>query len=95
MVQVTTPTCPRQARQMQYSDLKIVEELGETFEDLLEVTGTLHYRIDDPWPYHIQVERIRRVPTKPSLSIDQLVGAVRLPAGVDSVSYVRSLRDAE
>jgi hypothetical protein len=89
------PLAPDKHVRCSYSDVKIVEELGETFEDLLEVTGTLHYRIDDPWPYQIEVERIRRVPTRPALSIDQLVGAIRLPEGVDSVSYVRSLRDAE
>jgi len=89
------PLAPDKHVKCVYSDEKLIEELGETFEDLLEVTGDLHYHVGDAWPSYIEVDRVRHLPKTPSSSIDQLIGSLKLPRGIDSVAYVRSLRDAE
>jgi hypothetical protein len=89
------PLAPDKHVKCVYTDEMLIEELGETFEDLLEVTGTLHYHFDDPWPSHVEVDHVRPLPKQPAMSLDQLIGSLKLPRGLDSVTYVRSLRDAE
>jgi hypothetical protein len=89
------PLAPDKYVKCVYGDVRLIEELGQTFEHLLEVTGTLHYELGQPWPFHIDVDRVRQVPQRPSMTIDELIGTIKLPPGVDSVSFVRGLRDAE
>jgi hypothetical protein len=62
---------------------------------MVEITGKLRYRPEHPWPFAADVEHIITLPRKPKVSLKDLVGLVKLPEGQDSVTYVRSLRDAE
>ncbi len=78
-----------------YHDETLVHALGDSFEGMVEIEGSLRYRPNEAWPYSADVDKIRRLPTKPAVNLDDLVGLLRLPKGQDSVSFVRSLRDAE
>lgn len=89
------PMAPTKPVRCTYHDASLTAELGESFEGMVEVTGQLKYRPEHPWPYAADVERITPLPRKPKVSLKDLVGLVKLPEGTDSVSYVRSLRDAE
>ena len=78
-----------------YRDQHLVSELGSGFEGVVEVDGILHYRRDEIWPNRAEVSGIRVLAREQVTSLRDLIGLVRLPEGQDSVSYVRSLRDAE
>jgi hypothetical protein len=78
-----------------YHDPSLLSSLRGGFEDMIEVTGELHYKPNVPWPYAADVERIRVLPRSPEVGLRNLVGLVVLPEGQDSVSYIRSMRDAE
>jgi hypothetical protein len=77
-----------------YLDPQLVEKLGVSFEGTVEITGKLYYKPDRPWPSAVEVEGIRPL-NKVPVSLKSLAGLVKLPPGIDSVSYVRSVRDAE
>jgi hypothetical protein len=78
-----------------YHDNTLVSELGEGFEGNVEITGQLQYRAEEPWPCAAEVHRIRVLPRSAEVSLKDLVGLIQLPDGQDSVSYIRSLRDAD
>jgi hypothetical protein len=78
-----------------YRDEHLVNELGSGFEGVAEVDGLLHYRREEVWPHRAEVDAIRVLAQEQVTSLRDLVGLLRLPRGQDSVSYVRSLRDAE
>jgi hypothetical protein len=78
-----------------YRDEHLVSELGSGFEGVAEVDGLLHYRRDEEWPHRAEVELIRVLAREHVTSLKDLVGILQLPRGQDSVSYVRSVRDAE
>lgn len=90
------PLAPAKAEAVKcvYREGSLVSELGENFEGTVEITGNLHYKPDQPWPYAVDVEHIR-VLRPPYLGLRDLAGLLQLPSGQDSVSYVRSVRDAE
>jgi hypothetical protein len=89
------PLAPAKPVKCTYRDESLTTELGESFEGMVEITGRLKYKPENPWPYAADVEHISALPRKPKVSLKDLVGLVKLPEGQDSVSYVRSLRDAE
>jgi hypothetical protein len=89
------PMAPTKPVRCTYRDTSLTAELGESFEGMVEITGQLRYKPEQPWPYAAEVERISPLPRKPEISLKDLVGLVKLPEGQDSVSYVRRLRDAE
>ncbi|SRR5947199_7489743 len=89
------PMAPAKPVKCTYRDISLTAELGESFEGMVEITGQLRYKPEHPWPYAADVEHITTLPRKPKVSLKDLVGLVKLPEGEDSVSYVRSLRDAE
>ncbi len=78
-----------------YRDSHLVNALGTGFEGVVEVEGTLHYRRDDVWPHRAEVDDIRVLARENLMPLRDLIGILRLPEGQDSVSYVRSIRDAE
>jgi hypothetical protein len=78
-----------------YRDEHLVNELGSGFEGVTEVDGLLHYRREEVWPHRAEVDAIRVLAREQVTSLKDLVGLLQLPGGLDSVSYVRSLRDAE
>jgi hypothetical protein len=89
------PMAPAKPVKCTYRDASLTAELGEGFEGMVEITGQLRYKPEHPWPYAANVEHITTLPRKPRVSLRDLVGLLKLPEGQDSVSYVRSLRDAE
>jgi len=89
------PMAPAKPVKCTYRDISLTSELGESFEGMVEVTGKLRYKPEQPWPFAADVERVTPLPRKPRISLKDLVGLLKLPDGLDSVSYVRSLRDAE
>jgi hypothetical protein len=78
-----------------YRNEHLVNELGSGFEGVAEVDGLLHYRRAEVWPHRAEVDAIRVLAREQVTSLKDLVGILQLPRGQDSVSYVRSLRDAE
>jgi hypothetical protein len=78
-----------------YRDEHLVNQLGSGFEGVAEVDGLLHYRREEVWPHRVEVDAIRVLAREQVASLRDLVGILQLPRGQDSVSYVRSLRDAE
>jgi hypothetical protein len=88
------PLAPNQPVKCTYVDRQLVEKLGGSFEGTVEITGKLHYKPDHPWPSAVEVENIRPL-NKVPVSLKDLAGLVTLPPGINSVSYVRSVRDAE
>jgi hypothetical protein len=88
------PLAPNQPVKCTYLDPHLVSRLGDSFEGAVEITGKLQYKPDRPWPFAVDVENIRPLNEVP-VSLKDLVGLVRLPAEIDSVSYIRSVRDAE
>jgi hypothetical protein len=89
------PLNPAKPVKCTYRDISLVSALGVGFEGMVEITGKLKYRPEQPWPFAADVDHIRVLPRKTVVSLNELVGLVHLPEGQDSVSYVRSLRDAE
>lgn len=89
------PMAPAKPVKCTYRDASLTAELGEGFEGMVEITGQLRYRPEQPWPFAADVEHITTLPRKPKVSLKDLVGLIKLPDGQDSVSYVRSLRDAD
>lgn len=89
------PMAPAKPVKCTYRDASLTAELGESFEGMVEITGHLRYRPEQPWPFAADVERITTLPRKPKISLKDLIGLIKLPEGQDSVSYVRGLRDAE
>jgi hypothetical protein len=77
-----------------YRDERLVRELGAGFEGTVEVSGVLHYRREEPWPSRAEVDGINVLPSHPAVLLADLINLLPLPKGQDSVSYVRSLRDA-
>lgn len=78
-----------------YRDEELVSALGAGFEGVVEVEGLFHYRREEVWPNRAEITGIRILAREQMRSLQDLVGLFRLPEGQDSVSYVRSLRDAE
>jgi hypothetical protein len=93
--QLQLPLVPDKHVRCTYNDPALVTSLGEGFEGTVEITGLLRYKPDQQWPFSADVDRIRVLPRSPEVSLRDLVGLIRLPEGLDSVSYVRSVRDAE
>lgn len=89
------PLSPGKPVNCTYRDEQLVSELGSGFEGVVEVDGLFHYRREEVWPNRAEVSGIRVLARERLSSLQDLVGLIRLPAGQDSVSYVRSLRDAE
>jgi hypothetical protein len=89
------PLAPDKHVKCTYRDPALVSSLGAGFEGVVEITGLLSYKPDQPWPFAADVDRIRVLPRTPEINLRDLVGLIRLPEGLDSVSYVRSVRDAE
>jgi hypothetical protein len=89
------PLAPDKHVKCIYRDPALVTSLGQGFEGTVEITGLLRYKPDQPWPYAADVDRIRVLPRISQVSLRDLVGLVPLPEGLDSVSYIRSVRDAE
>jgi hypothetical protein len=89
------PFAPDRHVKCTYRDPALVVPLGSGFEGMVEITGELRYKPDQPWPYAADVDRIRVLPRSPEVSLRDLVGLIHLPEGTDSVSYIRSVRDAE
>jgi hypothetical protein len=89
------PLAPNKPVECTYPENSLSSELGEGFDGMVEVTGLLKYQPSQPWPYAADVESIRVLPRKPKVTLQDLVGLVRLPEGQDSTSYVRGLRDAD
>jgi hypothetical protein len=88
------PLAPNKPVKCTYRDQTLVAALGDSFEGTVEITGTLHYHADQPWPHTAEVENIRPL-HPPNVGLKDLVGLIELPTGQDSVSYIRSVRDAE
>jgi hypothetical protein len=78
-----------------YKDNHLVTELGYGFEGVVEVEGLLHYRREGIWPHKAEIDKICVLTREQTVSLKDLVGLLRLPEGQDSVSYIRSVRDAE
>lgn len=89
------PLAPNKPVKCVYRDASLVTELGEGFEGVVEITGQLRYKPDQPWPYFADVDRIRVLPRTTKSHLRDLVGLIHLPEGHDSVSYIRSVRDAD
>jgi hypothetical protein len=89
------PLAPSRPVRCVYHDESLVHSLGDSFEGIVEIEGRLRYRPNEAWPYAAEVDQIRRLPAKPTVNLDDLVGLIKLPEGQDSVSFVRGLRDAE
>lgn len=88
------PLAPNQPVKCTYVDKELVSRLGDSFEGTVEISGRLHYKPDRPWPFAVDVENIRPL-NKAPVGLKDLVGLIKLPAELDSVSYIRSVRDAE
>jgi hypothetical protein len=86
------PLAPTQQIRCTYTDSHLVERLGTAFEGPVEITGKLQYQPDRPWPVSVEVEAIRPLNRTP-VGLQELAGLIALPNGVDSVAYVRGLRD--
>lgn len=89
------PLAPNRHMKCTYHDISLVSSLGQGFEGMVEITGDLRYKPNQPWPYSAEVSEIRVLPREPVVSLKDLAGLIQLPNGQDSVSYIRSLRDAE
>jgi hypothetical protein len=89
------PLAPDRHVRCTYRDPTLVTSLGSGFEGTVEITGLLRYKPEQPWPYAADVDRIRVLPRSAEVSLRDLVGLIHLPEGFDSVSYIRSVRDAE
>jgi hypothetical protein len=89
------PLAPDKHVKCTYRDPALVTSLGAGFEGTVEITGLLRYKPEQPWPYAADIDRIRVLPRSPEVSLRDLVGLIRLPEDKDSVSYIRSVRDAE
>lgn len=89
------PLAPDKHVKCTYRDTDLITPLGTGFEGRVEITGMLHYRAGETWPHTVEVDRLRVLSRSPDVRLQDLVGLIRLPDGLDSVSYVRSLRDAE
>lgn len=89
------PLEPNKHVRCTYNDPALVTSLGAGFEGTIEITGLLHYRPAQPWPYAADVDRIRVIPRGPEVTLRNLAGLIHLPEGLDSVSYIRSVRDDE
>jgi hypothetical protein len=89
------PLAPEKQVRCLYVDEGLISELGDTFEKLVDVTGLMHYKKSEIWPSLIEVRSIRKLP---ELSLDEFLAEMQpfpMPNGTDSVSCIRSLRDAE
>jgi hypothetical protein len=89
------PLAPGKPVTCTYKDEHLVSELGSGFEGVIEVEGLLHYRREEVWPHRAEVDAIRVLAREKVTSLRDLVGLLPLPEGQDSVSYIRSLRDAD
>lgn len=89
------PLSPGKPVNCTYHNEQLVSELGAGFEGVVEVEGLFHYRREEVWPNRAEVSGIRVLSRERLCSLQDLIGLIRLPVGEDSVSYVRSLRDAE
>jgi hypothetical protein len=89
------PLAPDKQIRCVYKDESLIGALGDTFEKLVDVTGLMHYRKTEVWPHMVQVSSIKPVH---SSSLDFFLSKMRpfnIPAEMDSVSYIRSIRDGE
>lgn len=89
------PLAPDKQVRCVYTDEGLISDLGNTFEKLVDVTGLMHYKDSEIWPSVIEVQSVRKLP---ELSLEDFLAnmmPIPVPAGMDSVSCVRSLRDVE
>jgi hypothetical protein len=89
------PLAPDKQLRCVYADEDLIGSLGDTFEKAVDVSGTMHYRNGEIWPHRIDVRSIHKLVP---MSLDEFLSSMNpipLPAGVDSVSAIRSLRDGE
>jgi len=89
------PIAPEKQVRCSYSDESLISALGDTFERLVDVTGLMHYKKSEVWPYLVHVRSVRKVGSFSLDSFLQNLKPFNLPPGHDSVSYIRSMRDAE
>jgi hypothetical protein len=89
------PLAPGKPVTCSYKEEHLVTKLGSGFEGVVEVDGLLHYRREEVWPYKAEISEIRVLTGEQTVSLKDLVGLLQLPKGQDSVSYIRSVRDAE
>lgn len=89
------PLAPGKPVTCTYTDEHLVSELGSGFEGVIEIEGLLHYRREEVWPHRAEVDAISVLSRKEVASLKDLVGLLHLPEGQDSVTYIRSVRDAE
>ncbi len=89
------PLTPEKQVRCVYTDEGLISDLGDTFEKLVDVTGLMHYKGSEIWPSLIEVHSIKKLP---ATSLDTFLAEmmpIPMPAGMDSVQCIRSLRDAE
>ncbi len=89
------PLAPEKQVRCVYTHETLISELGDTFEKLVDVSGLLHYRNDETWPTLVEVHTVRKLMQS---SLDEFLSQslpIPMPVGTDSVSFIRSLRDAE
>ena len=89
------PLAPDKQVRCTYKDEHLISALGDTFEQLVDVKGLLFYKRSEVWPHRVEVHSVRKVGT---FSLDSFLENMKpfsLPPRMDSVSYIRSLRDAE
>jgi hypothetical protein len=89
------PLAPDKQIRCVYDDEGLITALGSTFEKLVAVTGQLHYRKGELWPFRIDVGSIRSQEPMTLGKFLENMRPISLPVGMDSVSAIRSLRDAE
>ena len=89
------PLVPDKQVRCAYSDENLIAELGDTFEKTLDVKGILHYRRSEAWPFFVDVASVSKLPDITLEAVEKLIQPIVIPHGLDSVSYIRSVRDAE
>ncbi len=89
------PLAPDKQVRCVYDSEALITELGDTFERLIDVTGTLHYRTAEAWPFLVEVATIRKLRNKSMEEVEANIRPIPLPDGLSSVESVRRLRDAE
>ena len=75
----------------------LLDDLREAIDRHTTVYGMLDYEVGEPFPVEVVVERVEVSPPDTELpTLRSLIGiAPDLTGGIDSVEYVRGLRDAE
>jgi len=75
----------------------LIERIKEGIERYINVVGVLYCRSKEPYPHKIKVEDIEIYPSEDDLpKLMDLKGiAPNLTGGIDSVNYIRKIRDEE